>query len=155
MQKISMILNIALLAIIGILIYSLLNNNENKEEETKDYRIAVVVTKDERFQLQNDMNELLQNVRIMLTSLSNEDLEKFAATAKNSGMEEGIFSTAMSIDNAPLKFRGSMIFVYESFDELADMADNRVNQSELIDKLSSILGECVGCHRDYRLEIEQ
>lgn len=151
MQKLSWILNIIFVLIIGVMIYMFLIRGSVAPSE--DGRMAIVLNKSERNMMLSDMRKFLENVQIITVALGKNDMEAIVIAAENVGTRDENPPPTL-IAKLPLEFKTMGFSTHEAFDELAKTAKNNGDIQTVAAGLGNILNNCTTCHAAYKIEVE-
>jgi len=152
MKKLSWILNIVLLIIVGVMFYMFMIKGSTNQ--TEDGRTAIMISEGERIKVLGDMRKFLDHVQTMVEAIGDDDIEKFSTAASGVGLAQEAPPPPGLVRKLPLEFKTMGIATHTAFDDLAKAADNGANGQELAKELSVIMSNCTTCHSAYRLEIE-
>ncbi len=110
-----------------------------------------MLTEDERNLVLEEMRTFLDTVRSITVSLSKEDMNAIAESAKKVGMgASGEVPPALT-KKLPQQFKMLAMQVHKGFDQLALDATDMGDKQQTLEQLGAILDNCVACHAIYRL----
>ncbi len=152
MQKLSWILNIILIIIIGAMIYMFMIKGSTLKSE--DGRTAIIINDAERNMMLGDMRKFLENVQIITVALGENDMEAIVVAAENVGLRDENPPPAL-IAKLPLEFKTMGMDTHKAFDELAGLAKTDGNIQTVAVALGTILTNCTTCHATYKIMLEE
>jgi len=150
--KISWIIIVILIIIIAIFVYKFTAGSVTPSD---DGRQAVILTKDERNMILLEMRTWLQSTQGVLKAAINNDLEEVATVARVSGMAAEALTPGSLFRKIPLPMKKLGFGTRSKFDEIAVMAENKVDNKKIIKFLSDTMTNCIACHASYRLVEEK
>jgi len=117
----------------------------------EDTRTPIALNEDERNLVLEEMRTFLDTIRSITVSMSEEDMEKVAESAKKVGMAAaGGMSPALT-GKLPQQFKMLAMQVHKGFDQIALDATEMGDKQQTLEQLGAVLGNCVACHAIYRL----
>lgn len=117
----------------------------------EDKRTPIILTEDERNLVLEEMRTFLDTVRAITVSLSKEEMDIIAKSAKKVGMAaSGEVPPALAV-KLPLQFKMLAMQVHKGFDQLALDAAEMGDTQQTLEQLGVLMGNCVACHAVYRL----
>ncbi|MCF6343797.1 MAG: hypothetical protein L3J15_03830 [Devosiaceae bacterium] len=152
MQKLSWILNIILIIIIGAMIYMFLIKGSTLKSE--DGRTAIIINDAERNMMLGDMRKFLENVQIITVALGENDMEAIVVAAENVGLRDENPPPSL-IAKLPLEFKTMGMDTHKAFDELAGLAKTDGDIQTVASALGNILINCTTCHAAYKIMLEE
>lgn len=120
-------------------------------ELSADGRTEIVVTSVEREQILGEMRGLLEAVQTIIVANNAGDLNTVAIAAREVGKENMDPRSAEFAAKLPMSFRKLGMDTHMKFDLLAMDAQENRSTEQVYQQLGVITGNCVACHRAYRL----
>ena len=151
LQKISWVLNIVLVIVIGAMVYMFLIRGS--VAPSKDGRTAIIISDGERNMMLGDMRRFLEHVQIISVALGDNDMDAVVEAAENVGTRDENPPPAL-IAKLPLEFKTMGMGTHTAFDQLAKQTRDGANVQEVAAALGEIMTNCVTCHATYKIEIE-
>ena len=152
MKKLSLLLNVVLLAVIAYGGYKFLIEGSVKPSD--DGRTAIILLGDERDFVLGEMRGFLETVEGIVTGIAENDMEAVATVATAAGMGSVGGETAALIGKLPLEFKTLGLDTHALFDDLAAAATESNDPAIVTAKLSALMQNCTGCHASYRFDVE-
>ena len=118
-----------------------------------DTRTAVVLTEDERNLVLEEMRTFLDVIRSITVSMSEEDMEKVAESAKKVGMAASGGVPPALTTKLPQQFKMLAMQVHKGFDQIALDATDMGDKEQTLQQLGALMGNCVACHAIYKLPV--
>ncbi len=139
---------ILLLALSGFLVNKFISGNVTPSE---DGRTNVVLTKDERNLILDEMRAFLVSVQGVSQAITENDMEKVTELAYKAGMaaEEG--TPGSLLQKIPLGMKKLGFGTREKFDEISVTAKTTKDTTVLRKQLDTLMLNCIACHAIYRL----
>jgi len=146
--KVLWIIIILLLALTGFLINKFVSGSV---EPNDDGRTNVVLTKDERNLILEEMRAFLVSVQGVSQAITENDMDKVAELAHKAGMaaEEG--TPGSLLQKIPLSMKTMGFGVRGQFDEISETAKTSKDPKEARKQLDALMQTCIACHMVYRL----
>ena len=116
-----------------------------------DPRISIELTNDERNLVLEEMRTFLDTVRRITVSMSEEDMNEVAKSAKKVGMAASGEVPPELTAKLPLQFKMLAMKVHKGFDQLALDASEMGDTQQTLEQLGALMGNCVACHAIYKL----
>jgi cytochrome c556 len=120
-------------------------------ELSADGRTAIVVTPVEREQILGEMRSLLEAVQTIIVANNAGDLNTVSVAAREVGQENMSPRSAEFAASLPMSFRKLGMDTHTKFDLLAMDAEQIESTEQVSQQLGVLMGNCVACHRSYRL----
>jgi cytochrome c556 len=120
-------------------------------ELSADGRTAIVVTPVEREQILGEMRSLLEAVQTIIVANNAGDLNTVSVAAREVGQENMSPRSAEFAARLPMSFRKLGMDTHTKFDLLAMDAEQIESTEQVSQQLGVLMGNCVACHRSYRL----
>jgi hypothetical protein len=124
-------------------------------ELSADGRTAIVVTPVEREQILGEMRGLLEAVQTVIVANNAGDLNTVAIAAREVGKENMDPRSAELAAKLPMSFRKLGMDTHVKFDLLAMNAEQIESTEQVFQELGVLTGNCVACHRAYRLSTSE
>jgi len=116
-----------------------------------DPRKPIELTESERNLVLEEMRTFLDTVRSITVSLSEEDMNKIAKSAKKVGMAASGGVPPELTAKLPLQFKMLAMKVHKGFDQIALDATEMGDKQQTLEQLGALMGNCVACHAIYKL----
>ena len=122
-----------------------------KTEVSDDGRTNVILTKDERNLILEEMRAFLVSVQGVSEAITNNDLDKVAKLSHEAGMaaEEG--TPGALLQKIPLPMKQMGFAVRGMFDDISASAKETKDPVVLRKKLDTLMKTCIACHKIYRM----
>jgi len=117
-----------------------------------DGRTVIELTEDERNLVLEEMRTFLDTVRSISVSLSKDDMESIAVSAKKVGMAASGEVPPALMNKLPKEFKMLAMTVHKSFDQIALDATDLGDRQQALEQLGALMANCVTCHAIYKLE---
>ncbi|MBM9502087.1 hypothetical protein JWG44_17660 [Leptospira sp. 201903071] len=122
---------------------------------SKDGRTSIRLTEEERILVLTEMRGLLTSVNGIMGGLSENDLERAARAASNSGM-----GLVKSLENEekkillklPLEFKRLGFGTHEQFDKISIQIRKKQDIKIILGEMDELTKKCVACHAAYKIE---
>ena len=116
-----------------------------------DGRTSVVLTKDERNLILNEMRAFLVSVQGVSQAITENNMNKVEELAQKAGMaaEEG--TPGSLLQKIPLSMKKLGFGTRANFDEIAENARTTKDAVLARKQLDALLNNCIACHTLYRL----
>ena len=139
---------ILLFAVSGFLINKFVSG---QVEPSEDGRISVILTKDERNLVLNEMRAFLISLQGVSQAITENKMDSVAELAHKAGMaaEEG--TPGSLLQKIPLGMKTLGLGTREKFDEIAESAKIQKDASLARKQLDALMNNCIACHAAYRL----
>jgi len=143
----------AIAAALGLLSIVLVSNfmNGSTIEASADGRVGIVVSPAERALVLEEMRGLLEAVQTIIVANNAGDLNTVAIAGRIVGRANMDPTSAEFAARLPMGFRKLGMDTHQRFDKLA-LSTEQFESTELVSQqLGELMGNCVACHRAYRL----
>jgi hypothetical protein len=137
---------------LGLMAYTFLIRGN--VEMLEDGRTAVLLTADERTRVLGEMRGLLETVQTVIVAATEGDMQTIAEASTRAGMAAAEGESPQLIGKLPLEFKTLGLGTHAAFDDLAELAGTTDEPMVVIEELGAIMNNCVFCHQNYRLGIE-
>jgi len=139
---------ILLMALSGFLINKFVSGSVAPSE---DGRTSVVLTKDERNLILDEMRAFLVSVQGVSQAITENNMGKVAELAHKAGMaaEEG--TPGSLLQKIPLGMKKLGFGTRDKFDEIAETAKTSKDPVVARKQLDTLMQNCIACHAIYRL----
>jgi len=146
--KVLWVIIILLLALSGFLVKKFISGEVTPNE---DGRTNVVLTKDERNLILDEMREFLISVQGVSQAITENDMDKVAKLSHKAGMaaEEG--TPGSLLQKIPLSMKEMGFGVRGLFDKISETAKTSKDPIALRKQLDDLMLTCIACHKIYRL----
>ena len=121
--------------------------------EANDERTAIILTQGEKDFILTEMRGFLAAVQQIVEGLDEKDLKKVAESAKEVGMANMSEVPGSLMRKLPLGFKQMGHPTHAAFDDLAIEAADMGDKDKVLNKLATLMQNCVACHNSYRLEV--
>lgn len=120
-------------------------------EPSEDGRTSVILTKDERNLILDEMRAFLVSVQGVSQAITENNMDKVAELAHKAGMaaEEG--TPGSLLQKIPLGMKKLGFGTRGKFDEIAENARTKRDVTLARKQLDALLNNCIACHAIYRL----
>lgn len=145
--KLSWMLVVVLSVIVAALGYKFTVGNVQPSD---DGRQAVMLSKDERNALLLEMRVWLQSAQGILSAASAKDFDAVVKSAKASGMSAEAETPGSLFRKLPVEMKALGFDTREKFDDIAATAAKSKDGSQVVEKLSVAMNNCIACHEMYR-----
>lgn len=139
---------ILLLALSGFLISKFISGEVKPYE---DGRTDVVLTKDERNLILDEMREFLISVQAISQAITENDMDKVAKLGQKAGMEAEEGTPGSLLQKIPLSMKQMGFGVRGQFDEISTSAKETKDPAVARKQLDNLMNTCIACHSIYRL----
>ncbi len=146
--KILWIIIILLLALSGFLINKFVSG---KVTPSEDGRINVVMTKDERNLILDEMRAFLVSVQGVSQAITENNMEKAAELAHKAGMVAEADTPGSLLQKIPLGMKKLGFGTRDKFDEISATAKTTKDPLVVRKQLDTLMQNCIACHAIYRL----
>lgn len=139
---------IVLMVFSGILVNKFISGSVAPSD---DGRTSVVLTKDERNLILEEMRAFLVSVQGISQAISENNMDKAAELAHKAGMaaEEG--TPGSLLQKIPLAMKKMGFGTREQFDGIAETARTTQDATIARQQLDTLMLTCIACHSIYRL----
>ena len=137
-----------LLLIIGALGYIM---TKGSVAPSSDKRINVVLNKDERDLVLDEMRKFLISVQTVSAAITNNEMEKVEKLAHEAGMAAELDTPGALLQKIPGGMKKLGFGTRGLFDDISAAAKKGENQLALRKRLDSLMNNCIACHATYRL----
>jgi len=120
-----------------------------------DGRTVIVLEPDERSLVLSEMRGFLENVQQITAGIAEDDLQRAAKHARQSGRNAAQSVPGSLMGKLPLSFKQLGLDTHTKFDELALDAEQLGDRDHTLLQLNTLLLNCVACHAAYRFEAPQ
>ncbi len=119
-----------------------------------DERVAVMLSKDERNFILNEMRNFLISTQKISEAITNEDMELVARLAKSAGMSAEENTPGSLLAKIPLSMKTLGFDTRKGFDEIAADAEKLKVPVHSRRQLEQLMHNCIACHGRFKI-IEQ
>lgn len=124
-------------------------------ESATDGRTAILLDPGERDLVLSEMRVFLESIQQITGGISEEDLQRVAKYARQSGRNAQQAVPGSLIGKLPLPFKQLGFDTHGKFDELALDAEQLGDPDHALSQLNTLMQNCVSCHAAYRFELER
>lgn len=147
-EKVSWALVFVLAAVVAFGAYRFVAGSVAKGD---DGRTVVLLNKDERQFLLNEMRNWLASVQATLDAASRGDFAAAAQAASAAGMSAEQGTPAQLMAKIPLEMKKLGLDTRSRFDQIAATALASKDMKATVAQLSETMNNCVACHASYSL----
>ncbi|MCK5726713.1 MAG: cytochrome c [Thiotrichaceae bacterium] len=153
MNKILLIIIALLLLVISTGAYNYIFLDK-MTASSEDQRTAIHLSATERHAVLLEMRSFLSSLQQITSALPAEDMALIIQSAKHSGMTaRGNMPETLGA-KLPMAFKKLGHDTHIKFDQLALDADGMGDKNDILEQLSTLMQNCVACHKLYRIEAE-
>ena len=116
-----------------------------------DPREAIALDPKETETLLLGMRTYLETVQSIVAAMADNKTADVAGIAPRSGARLLQLAAPMTGLKLPLPFASMSFDTHDKFDRLAERAKRGASRTEILVDLGTIMGNCIGCHAQYRL----
>ena len=120
-------------------------------EVSQGERISVILTKDERNLILNEMRQSLISVQVIGQAIANNKTDNVVILATKAGMAAEADTPGAIFRKIPLAMKKLGFDTRRKFDAIATAAKEGKNQQFLRKQLDSLLSNCIACHATYQM----
>ncbi len=139
---------VLLLAFSGFLVNKFVSGSVAPSE---DGRTSVVLTKDERNLILDEMRAFLVSVQGVSQAITENKMDKVAELALKAGMVAEQDTPGSLLQKIPLGMKKLGFGTREKFDEIAETAVTTKDPITARKQLDALMQNCIACHALYRL----
>ncbi len=139
---------ILLMGLSGFLISKFVSG---KVQTTEDGRIAVLLTKDERSLILDEMRGFLVSVQAVSQAITENDMDRVAELSHRAGMAAEDGTPGSLLQKIPLGMKKLGFGTREKFDKIAETANTSKDAFVARQQLDSLMQNCIACHALYQL----
>lgn len=121
-------------------------------QESSDGRTAIVINGGERDLVLAEMRAFLESIQQITQALTVQDMEAVAVAAAQVGRAAQAAVPGTLLGKLPLEFKQLGFDTHNKFDLLAMDAREMGDSGQALTQLTTLMHNCVACHRAYRLE---
>lgn len=116
-----------------------------------DERVAVVLSKDERNLILNEMRNFLISTQKISEAITNDDMELVATLAKSAGMAAEENTPGALLAKIPLSMKTLGFDTRKRFDQIAADAERLKVPVHSRRHLDQLMKNCIGCHSSFKI----
>jgi len=150
MKKLSYLLNIVLIGVVGYGAFKFVTGNVVMAD---DGRTSIVVTADEKEFLMADMRLFLEAVEGITTATGAGDMAAVIDIATERGVAATGNEPAALMAKIPLEMKQLGFGTHDFFDTVAGIARDTNDATQVTVAMGELLGRCTSCHASYRFDI--
>ncbi|MCK5725957.1 MAG: hypothetical protein KAH22_03905 [Thiotrichaceae bacterium] len=145
--KVLWVIILLLLMVSGGLVYKFVTG---KVSASDDGRTNVILTKDERNLILQEMRDFLISVQAVSQAITENDMDKVADLAHKAGMAAEADTPGSLLQKIPLSMKTLGFGTRKKFDEISVTA--KTKDAKLArQQLDTLMQNCIACHAMYRL----
>lgn len=146
--KILWVVIVTLLVALSVIGYKFVQGNVAPSE---DERVAVVLSKDERNLILNEMRNFLISTQGVSEAITNNDMSHVAKLASDAGMKVEQSTPGSLLSKIPLPMKALGFDTRQKFDEIAADAVSLKDPAHSRKQLDQLMKNCIACHASYQL----
>jgi hypothetical protein len=146
--KVLWIIIILLLILSGVLIKKFVSGSVAPSE---DGRTNVILTKDERNLILDEMRAFLVSVQGVSQAITENNMDKVAELAHKAGMAAEENTPGALLQKIPLGMKKLGFGTRGLFDEISENAKTTKDTTLARKQLDALMNNCIACHAIYRL----
>lgn len=150
MKKLSYLLNVVLLGVVGFGVFKFVTGNV---ELADDGRLSVVLTSNEKEFLMADMRLFLEAVEGIITATSEGDMAAVADIATKRGVAATGNEPPALMAKIPLEMKQLGFGTHNYFDTVAGIARDTGDATKVTAAMGVLLARCTSCHASYRFDV--
>ncbi len=152
MKKISYLLNIVLLGVVGFGVFKFVTGNV---EIADDGRNSIVITYDEKEFLMADMRLFLEAVEGIISATGEGDMGAVIEIATERGVAATGGEPPALMAKIPLEMKQLGFGTHDYFDTVAGIARDTDDATQVTAAMGVLLARCTSCHASYRFDVEE
>ncbi len=126
---------------------------EGSTTESTDGRTEILLNDNERNLVLTEMRAFLASVQQINQGIAENNMERVAEYARQSGKAATGGMPGTLIGKLPLTFKKLGHDTHAKFDQLAMDADDLGDRDHSLQQLSTLMENCVNCHATYRISM--
>ena len=115
-----------------------------------DPRVSVIVTQANRDFVMGEMRTFVEALHQINLGIEQNDPSLIVEAARASGGSVADHAPAGLIASIPIGFK-----THGKFDEIANSAEKNFDPKVTQQQVTALLGNCVACHRSYRMDVKK
>jgi len=119
--------------------------------KSNDNRIAVMLNKDERNLVLEEMRAFLVSVQAVSQAITDNDKVLIAQHATKAGMQAEADTPGALFQKIPLSMKRLGFDTQKKFDAIAESAKNGADPLTIRKQLDTLMSNCIACHTIYKL----
>ncbi len=143
---------ILLLGLSGFLVNKFISGSVKPSE---DGRTAVILTKDERNLVLEEMRSFLVSVQAVSQAITEKDMGKVAELSHKAGMAAEANTPGALLQKLPIGMKKLGFDTRKKFDAISDLANKSSDTMAARKQLDTLMQNCIACHLTYRLPEEK
>jgi ribosome biogenesis SPOUT family RNA methylase Rps3 len=127
-------------------------------EPSPDGRTAIVVTPQERDQIPQERDQILLEMRMFVETVQTiivannaGDMNSIALATREVGKAAQGQMSSVLVGKLPMGFKKLGFDTHSRFDQLGLDAEQQMSPEHISQQLGALMGNCVACHKTYRL----
>ncbi len=146
--KILWVIICVLLILLSIIGYKFVQGSVTSSE---DSRVAVVLSKDERNLILQEMRNFLISTQAVSEAITNNDMNLVASFATKAGMVAEKNTPGSLLSKIPLSMKALGFDTRKKFDEIAADAMQLKDPAHSRRQLDLLMKNCIACHSSFKL----
>jgi len=118
-----------------------------------DGRTTILLNPAERDMVLSEMRGFLSSIQQINRGISEDNMALIAASARKSGKAASTGMPGTLVGKLPLAFKKLGGDTHVKFDQLAMDAEDLGDSGQALQQLSTLMKNCVACHKTYRIDI--
>ncbi len=143
---------ILLLGLSGFLVNKFISGSV---EPSDDGRTAVILTKDERNFVLDEMRAFLVSVQAVSQAITEKDMNKVAELSHKAGMAAEANNPGSLMQKLPIGMKKLGFDTRKQFDAISEIATTSKDALAARKQLDTLMQNCIACHVTYRLPEEK
>ena len=152
LTKLSLLLNIILIAALGLGAYKFVI--QGSTTQTTDGRTAVLLSASERNFVLGEMRNFLETVQAITAAIGENDMATISDISRKIAVDDPAKMPAGLKGKLPLEFKTLGMDTHSLFISLAETAETAKSPQEVSTALSGLMLNCTTFHAGYRLDVE-
>jgi hypothetical protein len=120
-------------------------------EQSPDGRTAIVVTAAERDQILLEMRMFVETLQTIVVANNAGDMNSITLATKEVGKAAQGQMSSVLVGKLPMGFKKLGFDTHSRFDQMGLDAEQQTSPEHISQQLGVLLGNCVACHKAYRL----
>lgn len=120
-----------------------------------DPRVSVIVTQANRDFVMGEMRTFVEALHQINLGIEQNDPSLIVEAARASGGSVADHAPAGLIASIPIGFKTIGFDTHGKFDEIANSAEKNFDPKVTQKQVTALLGNCVACHRSYRMDVKK
>lgn len=120
---------------------------------SSDGRTALLLEEGERDLVLAEMRAFLDSVQKITNGISKGDMKLVIESSRSVGLAAQQAVPGSLMGKLPVEFKKLGFDTHEKFDQLALDAEQLGDEKHILEQLSILMQNCVGCHAGYRIDV--